>query len=638
MEAAEKRLEYLLGSSPAIIYCCNIEPGQKPADGYPPSFVSSNIKNLIGYGPEECLDNPKWWSENIHPDDVQEAIWNLSRIFEKGRVVHEYRFRHKDGGYKWVRDELILCRDPEGNPVEFVGSWVDITERKKAEAALAWSEESARGLLNATTDIALLAEADGTILALNSVAVSRLGKDTRELVGKKIYDLFPKPVSDMGKEMAAEVIRTKKAMNNKVERDGIYWDTSVYPIIDEHGNVARLAIYARDVTDLIIGEANKLKMEKRLQQAQKMETVGTLSGGIAHDVNNILQIITTYASLLQDCLSKTHEGQKSVSSILSAGKRAAALVDQLLAFSRTGSVAPTPFLFRTVVEEAIDLLRKNLPAGIEMEVDIPPDDGCVMGEPDQIHRVLINLANNSIAAMSERGGILHVDVEPVELKEKLLTEMGSLLPGSYFRLSVSDTGRGMSQEIQSRIFEPFFSTRDVGRGTGLGLSVVHGVVTAHQGAVTVRSELNQGSTFSVYLPRSNQIAEIKKDNPLAVSSRSSILFVDDDPEQVRLGTLILEKTGYLATGANGGQEALEVLERSPERFDVLIADQNMPGVTGIDLLRRAATVAPDLKTIIATGRAEASIMLKIKDNSAAAILPKPFTPEELKLAIERALA
>ena len=765
METAIPKLESLLASSPAIIYCCKIDPQRKPEDGYPPTFVSDNIKRLFGYAPEECLNNPNWWSENIHPDDDQEAIKNFSTILEKGKVVHEYRFRHKHGGYKWVRDELILYRDSEGNPVEFVGSWMDITdrkrvakkleesekqaqaaieaargisfsydiatgkitwggaveeiigiqrdefakvdidgwtelihpddrertlsilgdaaekldravaeyrfrtekgyidifavsltqkqdgkairltgfmqditERKKTEEALSWSEETARGLLNATAEVALLVEADGTILALNTMAASRLGKDARELIGTCAYDSMPKPVADMRKKRAAEVIQTGQAKGNIEERNGNWWDVTIYPITDEQGIVARLAIYAKDITELKITEANKLKLEKRLHQARKMETVGTLAGGIAHDVNNILQIITTNAYLLRDDLSGAHEGQESVSSILRAGKRAAALIDQLLAFSRTGEIIANPFVFRAVVTEAVNLLRKNLPAGIDMEVNIAPDDGCVMGESGQIHRVLINLANNGIAAMNEHGGTMRIDVGPIELAEDRPDELESLLPGHYFRLSVSDTGHGIHPELLSHIFDPFFTTKNVGQGTGLGLSVVHGIVAAHGGGITVQSELKKGSTFNIYLPRTPHDAdEAKYYTPTFTEGIGSILFVDDDPEQVRLGILTLERAGYSVTGANGGKEAIEALEGNPRGFDVLISDQHMPGITGLELLRHASTNAPSLKTIIVTGRADDSIVRKLLDVDTAAILAKPFTPEDLQRAVEKVL-
>ena len=554
----------------------------------------------------------------------------------------ELSARRKDGSEFPI--EIAVAPISKNEEFGAVATIRDITKRKKSEEKLRRSEKQAQAAIEAARGISFSCnvvtgkvEWGGTIEEITGIP--------RKEFAKVDIDEWVERIHPEDRNQTLSVLNDAIQNEDRTTAEYRFRTDKGYVIIHSvcltqrlDGEPVRLIGIMQDVTSRKKAEEEKRRIEKRLLQAQRLETVGTLAGGIAHDVNNILQIITTNTFLLRDDLGKAHQGQESISSILRAGKKAAALIEQLLAFSRTGQIEATPFVFRGVVEEVVDLFRKSLPPGIKIQENIAPDVGCVMGDPGQIYRVLINLANNGIASMSEHGGILRINVEPVKLTEDRPTELESLPPGSYFQLSVSDTGHGISKEILSHIFDPFFSTKEVGQGTGLGLSVVHGIVTAHGGAVIVRSELNQGSTFSVYFPRTNHKGEIEKDKTPAVSSgMSSILFVDDDSEQVRLGILILEKAGYSVTGANGGQEAIEVLERTPERFDVLIADQNMPGLTGIELVRRAATIAPDLKSIIVTGRADDSIVRKLQEAGVTAILPKPFSPGDIQREIEKVL-
>jgi PAS domain S-box-containing protein len=609
-------------------------------------FTNPKFDRMFGYNPGEMLGKHISIANapsELAPEETARAI--IDAIATTGEWQGEVKNIRKDGVPFWCHANVSKFDHSDFGEV-LVSVHSDITERKGTEAALFDSEAKYRTLYESTTD-AIMLLAEGRFFDCNDETLNVFGcVDRGDFVGRHPSEFSPEKQPDGRNSMdsANEIMQAAFRVGKQrfdwlhCHQDGSEFPAEVSLTAMEIGGRKVVQAVVHDITERKQAEQEKRRLVERLHQAQKMETIGTLAGGIAHDVNNILQIITTNASLLRDDLSATHIGQESVSSILRAGKRAATLIEQLLAFSRTGEVEASPFVFRAVVEEAVDLLRKNLPPGITMEANISPDDGCVMGEPGQVHRVLINLANNGIAAMNERGGILRIVAEPIELNEDRPSGLDSLLPGNYFRLTVSDTGHGISPDLLSHIFDPFFTTKEVGQGTGLGLSVVHGVVTAHGGDVTVQSELEKGSTFSIYLPRTRHNSdEAIYYTPTFSPAMGSILLVDDDPEQVRLGCRVLEKAGYSVTGTNGGKDAIVALEENPERFDLLIADQNMPGVTGLDLLRRAAIIAPDLKTIIVTGRADDSIIRKIRENSTALVLPKPFTPEELRRTIREVL-
>jgi signal transduction histidine kinase/ActR/RegA family two-component response regulator len=390
---------------------------------------------------------------------------------------------------------------------------------------------------------------------------------------------------------------------------------------------------ARDVTE-------RKRLEAQLRQSQKMEALGTLAGGVAHDFNNILSAILGYTELTLSDITPDRKGRDYLRQVLVAGERAKELVQQLLAFSRQTEQERRPVLLYLIVKEVLMLLRAALPATITLRERLDNTPGYIMADPTQIHQVLLNLCTNASQAMQTTGGDLMVSLDMLDVTADMEAVSPHLRPGSYMRLSVEDTGNGIPVEFLERIFEPFFTTKSIGQGTGLGLAVVHGIVSSHGGAIMVKSTPGQGTIFEVYLPRSNQTtratvsATTEEDIP---TGTECVLFVDDEEALAHLGQLSLQRLGYRVVLHTDSIAALEAFRAAPDDFDLLITDQTMPRMTGDALVQAVHHIRPDLPVILCTGfshtmTAERAAVLGIN-----AFCMKPSTIRDLAVVIRQVL-
>ncbi|MBF0474748.1 MAG: response regulator [Deltaproteobacteria bacterium] len=379
-------------------------------------------------------------------------------------------------------------------------------------------------------------------------------------------------------------------------------------------------------------EENK-RAEQKLRQAQKMEAIGTLAGGIAHDFNNILGAIMGYTQLAMTEASPGTQLYIFLREVFNAGLRAKDLIKQILTFSRQSEQSKQPFLIGTVIKEAIKLLRASLPATIEIQQNISHQVGPVLGDPTQIHQVLMNLCANASQAMADKGGVLGISLEEVAVTPEQAGSMG-LGAGEYVRLRVSDTGPGIAAEIIDRIFEPYFTTKGIGEGTGLGLSTVLGIVELHGGVVKLHSEPGTGSTFSIYLPRhfsdTKQVTTVQE--PME-SGAEKILLIDDEKSLAEMVARMLKRLGYQVTMRTSSLEALELFRFQPDRFDLVITDQTMPQMTGMDLAKKILGIRPDIPIILCTGFSSAVTSDTIKAVGIHGLLMKPIIMEELAKTI-----
>jgi len=370
-----------------------------------------------------------------------------------------------------------------------------------------------------------------------------------------------------------------------------------------------------------------------------MEAIGTLAGGIAHEFNNILSAILGYTELsLYDVPPENHLWH-NLQEVLSAGKRGRDLVQQILKFSRYTEQARQPVELHLLIQEALLLLRPSLPSTIEITQALDAAVGPVLADPTQIHQVLMNLCANAEYAMRGTGGILEVRLEAVAIDAAFAAVHPELRPGPHVRLTVQDTGHGMAPEIMERIFEPFFTTKGVGEGTGMGLAVVHGIVTSHEGAITVASTLGQGTTFAIYLPKIQEAsADISGPDGPIPRGEERILFVDDEAVLAHMGQELLGHLGYRVVVHTSSLEALEDFRAAPQFFDVVITDQTMPHVTGEALAIELRRIRPDVPIILCTGFSHSMTAERAQELGIAAFLMKPLVTRDLALTIRQVLA
>lgn len=500
-----------------------------------------------------------------------------------------------------VADELTLVVDAINDLRERLSA--DIALRKRQEIELRHLNERFGIVVDSLDAGVYVADMETyELLFINRYLRERWGNIAGEICWKKLQPNQIGPCS---------FCSNKKLVNGDGNPSGIYlWENQNpfnnrwYECRDQaikwvDGRIVRLEV-ATDITDRKKIEEEKVKLQSQLQQSQKMEAIGTLAGGIAHDFNNILSAIIGYAELSKMTLYQNSEMTNYMEEILKAGNRAKDLVKQILTFSRQTDQERKPVSLKLIVKEVLKLIRASLPSTIEIRHQIK-SESLVMGDPTQIHQILMNLCTNAGHAMLENGGLLEVELDDMELDAKLAHRYQNLIPGKYIKLTVSDTGCGIPLEIQERIFEPFYTTKAQNEGTGMGLAVVHGIVKSSGGTVQVFSERGEGASFKVFLPAVEQTLAPEEIPETLPEGKEHILFVDDEPALIDIGKGMLNNLGYNVTARTNPIEALELFRARPERFDLLITDMTMPNMTGEKLAREIISLRPDLPAILCTG-------------------------------------
>jgi len=410
----------------------------------------------------------------------------------------------------------------------------------------------------------------------------------------------------------------------------------------KNGIIVGVMGVARDITERKQSELERQRLQEQLRQSQKMEAIGTLAGGIAHDFNNILSSALGFTELTLTDTKTNSRHAAFLEQVMIALKRAADLVDQILAFSRQTEHERKPVHLQSIVLEAIKLLRGSLPSIINIRQKIIPGCGVVLADATQIQQVIMNLCTNAYHAMREKGGTLGINLEPVTItKIEIESDMAELdlKEGRYIRLKVTDTGYGMDAETRKRIFEPYFTTKRVGEGTGLGLAMVHGIVKEHDGAMKVESRIGKGATFNIYFPVCDKEEEvvIQEKSFTRVQGKERILFVDDEKQIVDCVKIALEIFGYSIQVCTSSRKAFEIFRKNPDAFDVIITDQSMPGMTGSVLTKKIISLRPEIPVILCTGFNEMLPKEKADEIGICEYLNKPVTGRELANAIRKVM-
>jgi PAS domain S-box-containing protein len=396
--------------------------------------------------------------------------------------------------------------------------------------------------------------------------------------------------------------------------------------------------HCRGCFTLITDVTERKRLETELRQAQTMHAIGTLAGGMAHEFNNILMAILGYTSLVLDDVPQDSRAWSNAKQVLMAGERARDLVQQILAFSRQVKVEHRPRKLHLLTQEALGLIRRTLPATILLQQDVEKDVGTVLTSITEVHQIILNLCANAVHAMREAGGTLDIRLDTAEVQGPPTSQHPVLRPGSYAWLSVRDTGHGMPPDVIEHIFEPFFTTKVVGEGTGMGLAVVHGIITHHGGAVTVHSTPGQGTTFDIYLPRVAETATTIAVQPEPiVPGKGRVLYVDDDISLAHLGRAMLTPLGYEVVACTSGYEALQIFLQTPQSFDLVVTDQTMPYMAGETFVRAVRRIRPDIPIILCTGYSSSIDADKVRAQGIEAFLMKPLSIDTLAPTIQRLL-
>jgi PAS domain S-box-containing protein len=579
--------------------------------------------------PIDLLIPPRFHDPHRHHIRAFAASQDILRPMSKRGTVFG---RRKDGS-EFPAEASISRFQVRGEQL-FTVRLRDVTEQRKGEEGL----QRLAAIVESSDDAIIGKTLDGHIVSWNTGAERLYGYTAAEAVGQSVSFLMS-PDRQNELDQILEQVRRGDAVTHletvRVRKDGARLDVSlsVSPIKDATGRIVGAAAIDRDITV-------RKRLEAQIRQAQKMEAIGTLAGGIAHDFNNILGAIIGHTELAADRLPTQSPARQQLQEVLAAGKRASNLVRQILAFSRrTPDREPQPVDLQDLIREVMQLLRASLPATIAFRQQIEPGRTMVSADATRLHQVMVNLCTNAEHAMRGRRGLLEVQLKTVEVDAEFAVAHPPLQPGTYAKISIRDTGHGMTQDVQERIFDPFFTTKRAGEGTGMGLAVVHGIITAHGGAITVASAPGRGTRFDVYLPRcaSGAMHEGLLEAPVR-GQQEHILFVDDEPSLVRIWTATLQQVGYRVTGCADGREALEIFQAKPDAFDLVVTDHTMPQMTGEVLARELRRLRPDLPIILCTGFSHTMTEDAAKSLGIQAFLMKPVGRSDLCLTVQRLLS
>ena len=757
---SEQRLDLALSGANEGIWDWDIKNGTIHFD--------SRYYTIAGYSPKEFPGAFEEWEKRVHPDDIHQ-IKSAIQQYLSGDIESydvEFRFLHKDGHYTWIQGKgKIVARSEQGDPIRFIGTHSDITQRKRIEDSLRITQFI---FDKASIDIFRIGS-DARIIDVNRQAAMNLGYSVEELCGMSIFEVDPylksedwgemwqslcdaginhlerihrrKDSSELKVEITANLLEYKgkqfsvafvqditerkvwennlkaserryqdlfnkapvgyvvtdnsrkepyikdvndtflkllgysrqeildtplsryyaeasrkkllqgdyqralKGLFVREERDLLTRDKKIintilhtHPIYDTSNKVTATRAMYLDITDRKLAEKEAKRLESALTQAQKMEAIGTLAGGIAHDFNNILGAIIGYTQLAQINSKENPKVQEYTNQVCIASERAKGLIQQILAFSRQSNLEKQPVDIGVIINETLKLIRASIPSTIEIQQNVKKNLGTVKANQTQIHQVLINLCTNAAHAMENEYGKLAVDLLPMRIDESDCSNFNSIKPGNYLKLSVSDTGHGIDAYTISRIFEPYFTTKEVGEGTGMGLALVHGIIKDHGGDIKVYSEPGVGTTFHILFPTIEDTVE----GSTAVSDslpkgEGQILFVDDEKTLVDIGKNLLEVLGYQVETRTSPNEALEALQAQPDKYDLLITDMTMPKMNGDKLSVEIKKIKPNLPIIICTGFSKTMSREKATEMGINSILMKPLTLVDLAYTVKKVL-
>jgi PAS domain S-box-containing protein len=628
LRSSEKMLRNIIDHSDEIFFVHDTDHNL--------TYTSPASENMLGYTPEEMK---RQWTDVLTDNPInQKGIESTEKAINTGQKQQPYlvEVRHKDGSPRLVEIDESPITGPDGKVIGITGAVRDVTEPLRAEEELRSSEEKYRQLFEMESDaLFLIRRDDGQILEVNTAASELYGFTREELLTMKNTDL------------SAEPGKTREATMQKHDRVPVRYhkkkDGTTFPVeisashfVWQYQNVHIAAI--RDISYRVETEKEKALIEEQLRHSQKMEAIGILSGGIAHDFNNMLAGILGYTEIGLLDSPESHPIRENFEGIKKTALRARDIIRQLLTFSRKTKENKISVDIGPVVKESLKLIRSSIPSSIKIKQNIQDKIDNIFTDPTQIHQVIMNLCINAADAMSKDGGLLEVYLEMVCLDEDDVKNDPDLFAGKFVKLTVKDTGTGIPNEHINKIFDPYFTTKDIYKGTGMGLSVVHGIVKSNGGCIKVQSEPGRGTVFEVFFIATEAVepehTEVITDFP---QGAETILFVDDEEAIADLYAMNLKNLGYTVDADTSPINALETFKENPERFDLVITDMTMPDMNGVKFANELFEIRKDIPVILCTGYNE-----NISEETALKLgiskyIEKPISIQELALLVRKVL-
>jgi PAS domain S-box-containing protein len=639
LEQKEERLNMALEASRDGLWDWNIQTGEV--------YFSPRYYTMLGYEPNELPQTYDTWAGLLHPDDREAAEKSILDHIEKefSPFEQEFRMKTRSGKWKWILGRgKVFSVDEKGRPVRIVGTHTDISRLKAVIRQARETRERYRNIIE-VSPVGIAVHAGGKVVFSNRAGADILGAlSPDDLTGKPIHEIIHPDNLDAAKARIQRMMAGEPGLypveDRYVRLDGTPIDVMVMATAISFQGAPAVQVVVQDITEKKRTEKELQQAETRLRQAQKLEAIGSLAGGIAHDFNNILSAVIGYSQLAMDRLPKDSPAQKDLAQVYKGGERAKELVMQILAFSRQKGQQAAPIQIGPIIKEVLKFLKSTLPSSITIRQEVMPDAGHILADPTQIHQVLMNLCTNAAHAMDQTGGALTVKLSGITLDQYAAETDPDLSPGKYLKLTVGDTGHGIAPDILPKIFDPYFTTKKRGQGTGLGLATVHGIIKSCNGSIAVSSTPGQGTIFHLYFPVIDTPAESAPEKPVppsAAKSDTCILFVDDEPAIADLGRQLLAHLGYTADTRTDPIEALALVTSSPDRFALVITDLTMPGMKGDQLASELMKIRPDLPVILCSGFSRDMTKAAAESAGIKAFVPKPILKDNLAAVIRQVL-
>ncbi len=631
-----RRLEDIVKAGNVGLWDWNVTTGKV--------FFSREWKNQIGFEDDELENDIKSWESRLHAEDLEKTKESIKALID-GRSDNfdvEFRMRHKDGSWRWINARGKRADSGRSGQTRLIGTHLDVTAEKEAADALKKNEEQLRIIIENLPGTVIAHDYDGNVLIVNKQAEEKMGYTHDELLGMHIDEIDPSSVTRNDREnlwptIASEGSKTFEGVNRR--KDGTEYPVEIHLTATQLGATPIIVAMTLDISDRKEAEKERRNLEEQLRQSQKMEAVGRLAGGVAHDFNNMLNVILLHSELLLEDIEEDRPEHEDISEIARAAKRSADLTRQLLAFARRQTISPKIIDINETIESMLKMLKRLI--GEDIELDWHPGDNIssLRLDPGQIDQMLANLCVNARDAIDGVGKIT-IETRNVDVDEDYVHEHKEFMPGSYVMLAVADDGVGMDEEVQHKVFEPFFTTKGPGEGTGLGLATVYGIIRQNGGFVNLYSEPGHGTVFRLYFPIHKGVQKIistEKGPKGAKHGSGTILLVEDDALNLKTTTKLLTKAGYSVLAAPMPSQAIKLAEEHSGKIPLLITDVIMPEMNGRDLAGILQERYPTMKCIFMSGYTANVIAHHGVLDQGVVFIQKPYTLKDITELVSKVL-